>query len=84
MDNDSYLFEIVVEVGGEGEEEMLYDHGFVEINRFGLANEAFKNEEEILFNALNVFRVVSLDLTSATRKITLQYGAMLSLLRAKP
>jgi hypothetical protein len=32
---------------------------------------------------LNVFKVISLDLTSAIRKITLKYGAALDLLRAK-
>jgi hypothetical protein len=49
-----------------------------------LANEAFKNEQEVLFNALNVFKVIELDLTSAVRKITLRYGAIFDLLRAKP
>jgi hypothetical protein len=38
MDNDSYLIEIIVENNAETEEEMVYDHGFVEINRYGLAN----------------------------------------------
>lgn len=84
MDNDSYLIEIIVENKAETEEEMVYDHGFVEINRYGLANEAYKNEQEVLFNALNVFRVVEVDLSSAVRKITLQYGAIFELLRAKP
>ena len=38
MDNHSYLFEIIVDVSAENEKELQYDHGFVEINRYGLAN----------------------------------------------
>ncbi len=84
MDNDSYLIEIIVDSFAESEDELMYDHGFVEINRYGLANAAYKNEQEVLFNALNVFRVIELDLSSAVRKITLRYGAIFDLLRAKP
>jgi len=43
MDNDSYLIEIQVEKAAENENEQLYDHGFVEINRYGLASESFQN-----------------------------------------
>jgi hypothetical protein len=36
----------------------------------------------VLINALNVFQVTAIDLQSAVRTITLQYGAILPLLRA--
>lgn len=62
---------------------MTYDHGFVEMNRYHLATKAFQKEEEILINALNIFQVTAIDFKSATRKITLKYGAILPLLRAK-
>lgn len=84
MDNDSYLIEIQVEKAAENENEQLYDHGFVEINRYGLASESFQNQQEVLFNSLNVFKVIDLDLKSMVRKITLQYGAIFELMRAKP
>lgn len=56
----------------------------MEINRYGLANEAYTNEQEVLFNALNIFKVIEIDLTSAVRKITLRYGAIFDLLRSRP
>lgn len=62
---------------------MVYDHGYVEINKYGLASKAFEKEEEVLINALNVFQVVAIDVVSATRKITMKYGGILPLLRAK-
>lgn len=37
----------------------------------------------MLINALNVFKVTAIDVKSATRKITIQYGAILPLLRTK-
>lgn len=37
----------------------------------------------MLFNALNVYRVTKLDLESAVRTITLRYGAIVQLVRAK-
>jgi hypothetical protein len=43
--------------------------------------DAFQKEEEILINALNIFKVTSIDLTSAVRKISLSYGAIFPLLR---
>jgi len=45
MDNDSYLIEIHVKTRATNPNEELYDHGFIEINRYGLADDAFKNEE---------------------------------------
>ena len=48
-----------------------------------MAAQAFEAEEEVLFNALNVYQVVHLDLESAVRKITLKYGAVVDLLRSK-
>ena len=57
MDGDSYLFEIHIDQGAENDEEMIYDHGYVEINRYNIASKAFQKEEEVLINALNVFQV---------------------------
>lgn len=37
----------------------------------------------MLFNALNVYRVVHLDLESAVRRITLKYGAVVDLVRSR-
>ena len=34
-----------------------YDHGFVDINKYQLAVEAYAKEEEVLFNALNIYKV---------------------------
>lgn len=34
-----------------------YDHGFVDINEHNLAPDKFAIEEEVLFNALNIFKV---------------------------
>ena len=42
MDSDSYLFEIHIDKGAQSEEEMKYDHGFVQINRYNLASKAFQ------------------------------------------
>lgn len=53
------------------------------MNRYNLAAKAFQKEEEILINALNIFQVTAIDLNSATRKITLKYGAILPLLKTK-
>lgn len=36
-----------------------YDHGFVDINEYNICGENFKYEKEILFNALNVYKVIS-------------------------
>jgi len=62
---------------------MAYDHGFVEINRYGLASNAFQKEEEVLINALNVFEVTGIDISSAVRKISLKYGAIFPLMKKK-
>lgn len=48
-----------------------------------MAEEGFIDEQEVLFNALNVYQVIELDLDSAVRKITLKYGSIIDLLRAK-
>jgi hypothetical protein len=61
----------------------MYDHGYVEINRYSLASKAFQKEQEVLINALNVFQVTEIDFTHIPRTVTLNYGAILPLLRAK-
>ena len=35
-----------------------YDHGFVDINKHKLADSEFEIEEEILFNSLNIYKVL--------------------------
>ena len=37
-----------------------YDHGFVDINAENLASSKFSIEEEILFNCLNVYKVLEI------------------------
>jgi hypothetical protein len=44
MDSDSYLLEINIQSGADTEKEMTYDHGYVEINRYALAANAFQKE----------------------------------------
>ena len=40
-----------------------YDHGFVDINAHKLAPEKFAMEEEVLFNALNIYKVKNIEKT---------------------
>ena len=44
MDSDSFLIEIHINGGAQSEDDMKYDHGFVEINRYNLASKAFQKE----------------------------------------
>ena len=43
MDNDSYLIEIIVETTASNEEELDFDHGFIDINQQKLAEAAFES-----------------------------------------
>ena len=40
-----------------------YDHGFVDINAHKLAPAKFAMEEEVLFNALNIYKVKNIEKT---------------------
>ena len=56
-DKDGYVFVIHVEEREILEKWGIYDHGFVDINKNKLAAEVFAKEEEVLFNALNIYKV---------------------------
>ena len=42
------------------EEYDKYDHGFVDINKNNLAPQSLSDEEQVLFNALNVYKVIKI------------------------
>lgn len=46
-----------------------YDHGFVDINKYGLASKEFSVEEEVLFNVLNVFKITKIEKDGARHLI---------------
>lgn len=52
-----YMFVIHVPKLTIPEEFDKYDHGFVDINENKLATSNFTEEEEVLFNALNVYKI---------------------------
>ena len=81
-DKDGYIFVIEVKGGEMPAKYDLYDHGFVDINRYNLAGKVFEGEEEVLFNALNVYRVSRIE-EDDYNMIYLEYGAVFDLL-AKP
>jgi hypothetical protein len=56
-DKDGYIFVIHVKERTMIKKYEIYDHGFVDINRNKLATANFENEEEVLFNALNIYKV---------------------------
>ena len=60
-----------------------YDHGFIDINANKLATQEFKDEEEVLFNALNIYKVKDVKNLGQYTYIYLQYGAIFDIL-AKP
>ena len=61
-----------------------YDHGFIDINENKLAPEKYMVEEEVLFNALNIYRVKKVEKTNeGYTMIYLQYGVMFNLLKKK-
>ena len=57
-----------------------YDHGFVDINANKLATAAFEKEEEILFNALNIYKISKVERKGPYIYIHLEYGAIFNLL----
>ena len=60
-DKDGYIFVIEVKGGEIPAKYDSYDHGFVDINAYELAGKQFEGEEEVLFNALNVYRVTKIE-----------------------
>jgi nucleoid-associated protein YejK len=38
----------------------IFDHGYVDINRHDIAAKHFKEEEEYILNALNVYKVTKI------------------------
>jgi hypothetical protein len=79
-DADGYLFVIHVPARTLPEKYDRYDHGFVDINREGLAGKEFSGEEEVLFNALNIYKVTAIEDKGRNILIHLQYGAVFDLL----
>ena len=59
-DRDGYIFVIEVPKKSIPKKYQAYDHGFVDINRNKLASDKFSEEEEVLFNALNVYKVLDI------------------------
>lgn len=60
-DSDGYLFVIHIKERVLSEKYERYDHGFVDINRYKLAGKEFQGEEEVLFNALNIYKVSKIE-----------------------
>lgn len=82
-DKDGYIFVIHVQEREIPLKWDKYDHGFVDINKYKLASSQFVKEEEILFNALNIFKVRSIERKGPYIYIHLEYGAIFDLL-SKP
>lgn len=49
-----------------------HDYGFVDISHFS----KYQQEEEVLFNALNVFQVSSVRIDNGLKRATLIYGSL--------
>ena len=79
-DKDGYLFVIHVEERDLPKKWDKYDHGFVDINQNKLASAAFVKEEEVLFNALNIYKVRTIERKGPYIYIHLEYGAIFDLL----
>lgn len=60
-DRDGYIFVIQVKAREISEKYRKYDHGFVDINRYSLATKQFQAEEEVLFNALNIYKITKIE-----------------------
>ena len=80
-DQDGYIFVIQVREREVPVKWDIYDHGFVDINRNQLAAELFVKEEEILFNALNIYKVTAIERKGPYIYISLEYGAIFDLLQ---
>ncbi len=61
----------------------VYDHGFVDINKYKLASDEFVKQQQILFNALNIYKVSLIERKGPYIYIHLEYGAIFDLL-SKP
>ena len=60
-----------------------YDHGFVHLNQYNLAGD-FEREQEVLFNALNIFKVIGkFHDREGYLNYELEYGSIFSLVRKK-
>lgn len=79
-DRDGYIFVINVPALTIPEKFNKYDHGFVDINKHQLASKEFSVEQEILFNALNVFKVTKVEKDGARHLIYMEYGPIFELL----
>ena len=83
-DKNGYLFVVEVPSMEISEKHDSYDHGFVDINENKLAPEKYMVEEEVLFNALNIYRVKKIEKThEGYTMIYLQYGVIFNLLKKR-
>ena len=57
-----------------------YDHGYVDINKHRLAYKGFEIVEEVVFNALNIFKVLKVESTGEYNMIYIEYGPIFGLL----
>jgi hypothetical protein len=84
--DEGYMFVIHIPQKRIPKKYRDYNHGFVDINKFNLQEKAeLEEEEEVLFNALNVFKVMSIrkDKKNGLTLIDLEYGVIFDLLSKK-
>ena len=84
--DEGYMFLIHIPQKKIPKKYIDYNHGFVDINKFNLQEKAeLEEEEEVLFNALNVFKVMSIrkDKKNGLTLIDLEYGVIFDLLNKK-
>lgn len=79
--SDYYLFVITVRPVKLNVQTKMLDNGFVDLAMFGIAPEEYQDEEEVLMNALNVYRVKEVvlqkDAEDGVGKVFLEYGSIL-------
>ena len=77
-----YMFAIHIPNLTIPEEFDKYDHGFVDINENKLATSNFTDEEEVLFNALNVYKIKRIEPEDEKgfTLIHIEYGVIFQLL----
>lgn len=79
-DQDGYIFVIQVKEREMPAKWDIYDHGYLDINRNNLAAKEFVKEEEVLFNALNIYKVTAVERKGPYIYIHIEYGAIFDLL----
>ena len=80
VDKDGFLFVIHVNKKKMKDKFKNFDHGFVDINRYNLAPKGYEEQQEILFNALNIYKVIKIEEKNDFTYIHLEYGIIFDLL----